>query len=160
MDILVTVADFITLLSGLDASKVIIARENYLKVNFNDDIIVIDSLVNTPINRSNKYNGETEEMNYTIYYSSQMTIDFYGTNALTNANKVIALFNSQAAHEFKRDNNIEIFHNKNLTNLKELQGKTTYDRFQLEVVVKYNEAYTETGVLRIDTATLDIHTDN
>jgi len=159
MSILVTVADFVTAISGLAADKVIIARENYLESNFNDNIAVVDSLISTPLGRNNDYDGEEEELTYRVYFKSQMTIDFYGTNALTNANKFIARLNSQQAHEFKRDNNIEVFHNKTITNIKKLQGKTTYDRFQIEIMVKYSEEFTD-DVLRIDTAEFEINTNN
>ena len=157
MDILVTIAQYVTIVSGLSEDKVIIARENYLNSNFNNNIAVVDSLVNKTIGRKNDYDGsdDIEEMTYITYFKSQMTIDFYGSNALSNANKFIARLNSQEAHEFKRDNNIEIFHNKTITNVKEMQGKTTYNRFQLEIVVKYTEIFIE-DVLRIDEAQIGV----
>jgi len=159
MDILITVAGFVTAISGLAADKVIIARDNYLKSDFNDNIAVVDSLISTPIGRRNDYDGEAEELTYKVYDKSQMTIDFYGTNANTNANKFIARLNSQQAHEFTRDNNIEVFHNKTNSNIKKLQGKTTYDRFQIEIMVKYSDEFTD-DVLRIDTAEFEINTNN
>ena len=159
MSILNKVASFVTAVTELDADKVIIARGNYLKTDFNDDIVVVDMLISTPAGRSNDFNGEDEKLTYMVRNKATFTLDFFGTNALTNANKFIARLNSQQAYEFKRDNQIEVFHNTVLTNVKKIQGKTVYDRYQVEIMVKYSEQFTE-DVLRIDTVEYTIVTNN
>jgi len=150
MSILVTVADFVVAVTGLDDDEVIIGRENYLEIDFNTNIIIVDGLLFTPIGRTNNYDGTEEELNYSVRNKVICTLDFYGTNALTNANKFFARLDSQEAYEFKRDNQIEVFHNTSLTNVKELQGISTYERWQVEIMVKYTEQFTD-DVLRIDT---------
>lgn len=151
MNILVLVCDLVALTTNLTDEEVIIARENYLESNFNASLAVVDTLTVTPIGRGNSYNGDDEELIYSVRNKGTFTIDFFGTNAFVNANTFIARLNSQSSHEFTRDNNIEVFHNTSLTNIKKLQGKTTYDRFQVEVMIKYTEEFTD-DVLRIDTA--------
>lgn len=159
MSILNKVASFVTAVTALDADKVIIARGNYLNTDFKDDIVTVDMLISTPVGRSNAFNGEDEELTYTVRNKATFVLDFFGTDALTNANKFIARLNSQQAYEFKRDNQIEVFHNTTLTNVKKLQGKTLYDRYQIEIMVKYSEEFTD-DVLRIDTAEYTIITNN
>lgn len=159
MSIIITVAQFVTAVSALAADKVIAGRENYLEVDFNNNIIVVDNLIATPTGRSNAYDGDVEALTYTVKNKASFTLDFYGPNALTTANKFIARLNSQQAYEFKRDNDIEVFHNTTLTNVKQLQGKTTYNRFQTEIMVKYSEQFTD-DVLRIDTLQYQVYTNN
>lgn len=134
---------------------IVIARTNYQDLDFTQDLAVIDVLQTTPVSRSQEFDGELEEMTYIVYNSTQATIDFYGDNALDNANKLVALLDSQTAYEYQRDNGIEVYHNKTLTNLKNIQGVTVYERYQLEIVVKYNKTLTE-AVRRIDTAQTDV----
>lgn len=159
IDSLIAVAGFATALTEVNASKVIIARENYLETDFNNDIILVDMLSASPIGRSDGFNGDAESITYTVKYKAVFTLDFYGTQGLDNANKFIARLNSQTAYEFKRDNDIEVFHNTNILNIKQIQGKSNYDRFQVEIMVKYSQQFTE-AVLRIDTAEYTIISNN
>lgn len=159
MDILVKIADLITLISDLPTDKVIIARDNYLQSNFKDDIAIVELLTAPTIATSDSYDGLLEELTYRTLYKATVTIDFYGDNSLSTANKTIALLRSQKSHEFKRDNEIEVFRNKSLTDVKNLQGTTNYNRYQLEFVVKYYEEFVD-NVLRIDTAQIVVNTDN
>lgn len=158
MDILVTIASLIPQLTDLTDEQSIIARDNYLDSDFKSDLAVVDSLLNEPIGRTPSYDGENEQLTYQTYRKTQMTVDFYGSNAETNAYTFEARLNSQLVYEFARDNDIEIFNNKTVQNIKNIQGKTVYDRFQLEIVVKYNETITD-EVLRIDTAVMEVYTD-
>ena len=159
MSIINTVAEFVTTVTALAEDKVIVGRANYKNVNFNDNIAIVDSLISTPVGRSNGFDGDTEQLTYTVKNKASFTIDFYGINAETNAIKFIARLNSQEAYEFKRDNDIEVFHNTTMTNVKDIQGKTVYNRFQVEIMVKYTEEFID-EVLRIDTAEYTIITDN
>jgi len=159
MSILITVASLVSLVANLADDKVIVARENYLESDFNANIAVVDDLTITPIGRSNSFDGDAEDLTYSVRNKGVFTIDFYGPDALTNGNIFIARLNSQDAHEYTRDNDIEVFNNTTLTNIKKLQGKTTYNRYQVEITVKYTEEFTD-AVLRIDTAEYTIITDN
>lgn len=159
MDILVTIATLIPMITDLTDDQSIIARDNYLDSNFKDDLSVVDSLLNTPIGRSDSFDGDNESFTFQTYRKTQMTVDFYGVNAEVNANTFEARLNSQITHEFSRDNEIEIFNNKTVQNIKNIQGKTVYDRFQIEIVVKYNQTVTD-DVLRIDTAVMEVHTED
>ncbi len=157
MDILKVVGGLIQAMSIVPTGNVIIARENDLESDFNANIIVVDFLTNTPIGRVRKYDSTAETMTYTVYNKPQLTIDFYGQSASTNSIKFIALLDSQTAYEYKRDNQIEVMHNKTNTNIKQVQGVTNYDRFQVEIVVKYTDEFTE-SILRIDTVQLQVNT--
>ena len=159
MDILKKLGSFVSVVSGLAADKVILARSNYLQSDFTDNIALVDFLTSPTIARTNKFNGTGEELTYRTYYKAQFTVDFYGTDALTNANKFIARLASQVAAEHKRDNELEVFYSKNLTNLKNIQGKTIYNRFQLEIMVKYSLEFTE-EVKRMDTVKLTVNTND
>jgi len=157
MDILIKLADFVSVITGLDPDKVILARANYLQADFNDDIALVDFLSSPAIARSDNYNGTTEQLTYRTYYKATFTVDFFGTNAHTNINKFAARLGSQEASEFKRDNDFEVFFNNNILNVKNIQGKTVYNRFQLEIMLKYSEEFTD-DVLRIDTAQIVVNT--
>lgn len=159
MDILIKLADFVSVVSGLDTNKVIVARANYLDSDFKDDIALVDFLSSPAIARNNEFNGTTEKLTYRTYYKATFTVDFFGTNAGTNINKFVARLASQEASEFKRDNDFEVFYSNNIINLKNIQGKTIYNRFQLEIMVKYSEEFTE-DVKRIDTANIIVNTND
>jgi len=159
MSILKTLGDFVKEILTYDESKIIIARTDYIGVDFNDDIIVIDMLNASPVGRSNSFDGDNEKMDYVVKNKAVFTIDFYGESALLNGNTFIARLNSQLAYEFARDNQIEVYHNTSLINIKKLQGKTTYDRYQVEIMVKYSEQLQD-DVRRIDTAEYTIITNN
>ena len=118
MDILIVLAEFVTLASGLDEDKVIVARGNYLQSDFKENIALVDVLSSIPYGTSDNFDGEVEDYTYRTYYKASATIDFYGTDAIINKNKFVALSRSQAATEFKRDNNIEVLIPKNDINLK------------------------------------------
>lgn len=151
MDILALLGDYTNILTALNNDKILVGRTNFEDVNFNDDLIVIDTLINTPIGKSKSYDGDLEIMTYTTKYRGIFTFDFYGSSSLTLANMFIARIQSQDGREFARDNKIEINLNSSLVNVANIQGVTIYDRYQIEIMVKYSEQYSE-SILRIDTA--------
>ena len=159
MDILKKIGALIILTTELVEGEVVLARKNYLDQDFKSNLAIVDSLLNIPIGRTQDFNGEDEKLTYITYRKSQITIDFYGDDAELNANTFEARLKSQITHEYKRDNNIEVFNNKTIQNIKNVQGKTVYDRFQIEIVVKYTDDLTD-DVLRIDTAQMKVYTDD
>ena len=159
MDILIKLANFVSIVSGLTTDKVIIARSNYLQSDFTEDIALIDILTSQAVGRTSEYIGDTEKLTYRAHYKSTVTIDFFGINSYVNINKFVARLASQDASEFKRDNLLEVFFNKNILNLKNIQGKTIYNRYQLEIMVKYYTDFTD-DVLRLDTVDLTVNTNS
>ena len=159
MDILIKLANFVSIVSGLTTDKVIIARSNYLQSDFTEDIALIDILTSQAVGRTSEYIGDTEKLTYRVHYKSSVTIDFFGINSYVNINKFVARLASQDASEFKRDNLLEVFFNKNILNLKNIQGKTIYNRYQLEIMVKYYTDFTD-DVLRLDTVDLTVNTNS
>ena len=159
MDILIKLANFVSIVSGLTTDKVIIARSNYLQSDFTEDIALIDILTSQAVGRTSEYIGDTEKLTYRVHYKSSVTIDFFGINSYVNINKFVARLASQDASEFKRDNLLEVFFSKNILNLKNIQGKTIYNRYQLEIMVKYYTDFTD-DVLRLDTVDLTVNTNS
>jgi len=159
VDILIKLANFVSIVSGLTTDKVIIARSNYLQSDFTEDIALIDILTSQAVGRTSEYIGDTEKLTYRVHYKSSVTIDFFGINSYVNINKFVARLASQDASEFKRDNLLEVFFNKNILNLKNIQGKTIYNRYQLEIMVKYYTDFTD-DVLRLDTVDLTVNTNS
>ena len=129
----------------------ILGRENYKNTDFKKDLIVVDSLSPAvPISNMDTFNGIVELMNYDTYVRQLATVDFFGDNAETNANKFLALLRSQKATELKEVNKLNVFPANSITKLSELVGTTYYNRYQVEVNLKYT---IEVGLktLRIDT---------
>lgn len=134
----------------LDVTTVL-GRKNYKITDFTKDAIIIDSLSPAvPISNIDTFSGIDEIMNYDTYVRQLVTVDFFGNNAETNANKFLGLIRSQKATELKEVNNLNVFPATSITNLSELVGTTYFNRFQVEVNIKYM-IKVEIETKRIDT---------
>jgi len=138
---------------------IIVGRENFDRIDTSKSFIIVDNLdPGSPIGTNYDYDGDIEEENFSIPVLGVFTIDFYGTNALTNAKAFIVKQRGQLSLELQRDLKITVFHTLRITNLKSIDGSTYNDRRQIEVNVQYNEELT-VDTLRIDTAAVNIIND-
>jgi len=65
------------------------------------------------------------------------TLDFYGDNAYTNANKFVALLRSEKANWYLKDYNLSMLNANSIIDLKDLLGTDYTNRYQVEVSVNY-----------------------
>lgn len=134
-----------------DASLIVIGRENMRKVNSSLGYIVIDELVSVPAGTPQSFDGDAEKQEFAVQMKGDFTLDFYGTNARTNAVNFQALQGSQKSYELQRDLGFAVYHATSFRNLKNLEGSQYKNRYQIEVSLYYNEVIT-VDTLRIDTA--------
>ena len=134
----IQIANYVQSLMNDENLIIIVGRENYENIDFNQDIILIDSL--TParnVSALDSYDGLNEKETFTTYFNQLFTFDFYGNNAYTNANKFIALLRSEKASWYLKDNNISMLNSNSIIDLKDLLGTDYTNRYQVEVSVNY-----------------------
>jgi hypothetical protein len=148
--ILDQIADYVTALMAFDPSKVIIGRENAIKENFSQNYIVIDTLA-PAVNFSNgrDYNPITEKEKLNTVQKGSFTLEFYGTDSDSNCNKFVNLQSSQQGKDLQKTYGITCYKASNINNLKQLVGNKYFDRYEIEVMVLYNDSF-EIDTLRIE----------
>jgi len=151
-------ANYTQQLLSFNPSLIVIGRENADKVDSSRDYIVVDELFSVPTGRSEDFNKDDEEQEFSVLMSGDFTIDFHGDNARANAAKWVVLHRSQKSYELQRDIGITIYHVTSFRDLKSLEGSQYKNRYQIEFKIRYH--ITETiETLRIDTAQTDIIVD-
>jgi len=138
-------------LMEFDEKKIIKARTGYELNIFKDDIIFVDTLLSNMISKQDTWDPVLEKQKLATVAQSIFTLDFFGDNAYTNATRFINLQSSQLAREVMDTHDVSIYHGMNLRNLKNVGGKTIYERWQLEVSV-VDIIKDEIELLRIDEA--------
>ena len=154
--VLIQLARFVRDLLPHSEDLIKIGRQNFDRVAFETDYIVIDSLAaDIPLASSEGYDGAGEEMTYTELVSRPVTFDFYGFNAHANCRKFRLLARSQASLELQDALGITVWHPGGATDVKSLTGQQYGERMQLECQVHYSPSLV-VDILRIDTAQLRI----
>lgn len=152
----IQVADFTKALMNDNNLIIILGRENFENVDFTQDIILIDSLtVAKNISAMDSYNGTSEIQTFTTYFNQLFTLDFYGDNAYTNANKFVALLRSEKANWYLKDYSLSMLNANSIIDLKELLGTDYTNRYQVEVSVNYF-VNVDISTLKIDTINYEI----
>lgn len=149
--ILESIAEFTTDLMEFDPTKVIIARTNYMNVNFNDNLILIDMLASNPMGKSSKYNSVTEMMEYQALMKGVVTVTFYGDSSFDNAVKFITMMESEEAINSAYLNDITYRFPTRIQNTGRVNGTTQQEKYEIEMVVHYIHT-TARSVLSIETA--------
>ena len=152
----IQVADFTKALMNDNNLIIILGRENFENVDFTKDLILIDSLtVAKNISATDSYNGTSEIQTFTTYFNQLFTLDFYGDNAYTNANKFVALLRSEKANWYLKDYNLSMLNANSIIDLKDLLGTDYVSRYQIEVSVNYF-VNVDISTLKIDTINYEI----
>lgn len=159
MTIKIKVANYVEQLLNFDADKVILGRENFDRMDFTEDFIIIDSIaLGVPVARAESFDGDLEEQTFNARLMATFTVDFYGANAYQNAFSFSLLQGSQKNFELCRDLDLTMHSVSNITDLKSLEGTDQTDRIQLEVKIGYEETVT-IETLRIDTVEIEFTND-
>ena len=147
--ILVAIADYITDLMSVGASKVIVGRENATQETFSNDYIVVDTLTTTPQSHSREYDWDAEKETRITSLQGSFTIEFYGDNAEVNANKFVNIQSSQLGKGLQKQYNITLYRPSSINNLKQQAGNKYFNRFEIEIMIQYNQSF-EIDTLRIE----------
>lgn len=134
--------------------KVLLARENYTNLNFEDNLALVDDLPLEAISTNDSYNGATEVQSLTIFNKGVFTIDFYGADSKANALKFISLCRSQKAFDLSRSLKVSVNSPTSITDLKELVGTKYYKRYQVSFTASMCDTL-DIETLRIDTAGIE-----
>lgn len=122
---------------------------------FNGDYIVIDALApGQPLARGERYDGTAEELTLSSRMRLPVTIDFFGTNAYNNAEKLQLLLNSDKARDLQEQYKVTVGGISQMTDVKALTGQQYGNRVQVELVIQYSPSIV-LDVLRIDTAVVE-----
>ena len=152
----IQVANFTKALMNDINLNIILGRENFENVDFTKDLILIDSLtVAKNISATDSYNGTSEIQTFTTYFNQLFTLDFYGDNAYTNANKFVALLRSEKANWYLKEYNLSMLNANSIIDLKDLLGTDYTNRYQIEVSVNYF-VNVDISTLKIDTINYEI----
>lgn len=138
--------------------EIVIGRENFIKFNTSDDLIVIDYLVAVPLSNGEKFDGNDEVMSIGTLNRYKVTILCVGDNASSNQSKIRLMIRSQRSRELQRQLGIRVGSESNFRNLKELHGTIRDDSFEMELDVDIYEDI-DIDTLRIDTAVININSE-
>jgi hypothetical protein len=148
--ILSSLADYVGNLLAYDQSLIVLGRSNLNRIDLNESYIIVDSIDQRVAGVSESFDSTLEVMTYITNISASCTLNFYGTNAHTNAIGFITLQPSQASYELLRDNNFNVYHTSSIRNIKSLDGSDYNNRYEIEINLIYNEKR-EVNTKRIDT---------
>ena len=148
--ILIDLANYVTELLNYDETKILVGRENATQKTFEDDYIVIDTLSPAQnLTTLKKYDGVNETLNITNILKGTFTLEFYGKDAYMNVYKFLAMQNSQLAKDLEKKYQIMVGKGENINNTKQQAGGRYYNRYEVEVVIQYDETL-QIEALRIE----------
>ena len=137
-DIVQKVCQFTKQLLDYEHDLILRGRENFEKIDFSQDYIVVDELVSIEESTTEKFIGEESRFLKVLNMTASMTIDFYGSNALSNAQKWATIKNLQFGKELQQGLRINLKNVSSIRNLKSLTGTQYNNRYQVECVVWFN----------------------
>jgi hypothetical protein len=114
------------------------AKTNESQDTSNADRIIVDLLVAKTYGRTKKYDVSTETQTVTLLKDATITIDFYGDNALDNAQTFEALLDSEEGTVKQKTYGVTIYNPTDTTNVMQLQGKQYNNRYQITAQMRYN----------------------
>lgn len=138
MDIVTQLCKFTQQLLSYDKDLILRARDNFERINFSSNYIVIDELASVAASSTEKFTGEISEYEKVINMTSQITLDFFGQDGLSNAQRWSTIKNMQAGSEIQQALGVNILNVSTIRNLKALTGSKYTDRYQVECRVWYN----------------------
>lgn len=126
---------FIVDLMNVDDSSVLFGRENFEYIDFNTNIIVIDSIVSDTRALVDSFDSVNDKGIFTTVVRYTTTVDFFGKDATESANKFLALCRSQLALDLSAKYKITPHTSISYQNLKILSGTDYENRIQLTLYV-------------------------
>jgi hypothetical protein len=147
--VLKILGDYLTALLDFDPEKIIIGRENFLKLDTNNSFIILDYLASTPLGGFKEFDGEAEKISIGTLTRFRATILTIGDNASDNINNIELLIKSQKGLELQSELGIRVGYSLGVRNLKELHGSIFTDTFEMELNIDTVKSI-DVDTLRID----------
>jgi len=137
-DIVAKVCKFTEQLLAYEHDLILRGRDNFERVDFSKNYIVIDDLVSTVVSSVEQFKGDQSIYSKVLNMRSIITLNFYGSNALSNAQRWATIKGLQAGREIQSELRIDILQTGSIRNLKALTGKQYNDRYEVECTCWYN----------------------
>lgn len=153
-DPLIQLARYTRDLLGVDESIIKLGRDNFDNTDFSQPLIVVDTLTTAPQYSNFNYDNVAEQRTHTVNILGDFTLNFYGSDALTQSSIWVTMNTSEAGRQLQQLYEIQIYRGTSVNNLRWLAGAQYNNRFEVSVRMRYNIEHTS-SVLRIDTAQLD-----
>ena len=137
-DIVQKVCQFTEDLLDYSHNLILRGRDNFERIDFSENYIVVDELVSVEQSTTQKFIGGESRYLKTLNMTASVTLDFYGSNALSNAQKWATIKNMQAGIELQQGLGINLKNVSSIRNLKALTGSQYNNRYQVECIAWYN----------------------
>ena len=139
-------------MDGFDQDNILFGRENEERADFEQEIIVIDTLAaSNLISTLESYDPEAEEESIGTVVSTPCIVDFYGENAYSNAMLFSAMNRSQKGKNAAKTHGLNVFNVNQFTDVAKLTGQQYSPRIQIALNVQHCEEVA-LELLRIDEA--------
>lgn len=154
-------AQFTRDLLGVSNSTIAVGRTGKLRGSADSAQIVIDTLGGGRLLANGKdFDGDAEEVAYSLLEEWRVTVDFYGDGAYDNAQSFRLRCLSEKARQLSSALGIAVHIPSRITDVKRLLGaKAHRNRYQIEVIVHHSTSEA-VDTLRIDTAQVTVYTEN
>lgn len=150
---------FIRDLLNHDENLIKEGQANEVMVNSVENYITVSSAAPAQTrSKSKSFDTVKEELTVYTAYSMTVAVDFYGTDAYTIASKMQLLIKTDKAKVLQRTHGLGLGTVSSVADIKQLTGQQYINRYQLTLVMYYNESLT-IDVKRIDTAEIEINTE-
>ena len=149
-----TLRKFVRDLLGYDQALIRKGRANFDREVFERGYIIVDEGVQNKKYTQRQYDSEAERQTISVNYVGDFTIDFFGDPARMNGDVFVGLLKSQESKNLQRTLGITIYQPSTLTNLRFLAGTDFGERYQLNLIMRYNVEH-EVDLLRIDRAVIE-----
>jgi len=143
----------------LDYDEQLIKRgeSNSIRADDKTNYIVVNSLSPALAQaKGSEFDGNAEVLTLSSAYRMPVTIDFYGTDAYTNANKLQLMLKSDKAKYLQKLHQITVAAVSAVADVKQLTRQQYINRYQLTLNLLYNESIA-LDTLRIDEAVTEIN---
>lgn len=132
-----------------------LGRLNEAREWFDGSYIVVDSLAPAqPMARGTRYDGVAESLTLSSRMRQAVTIDFFGTDAYANTERLQLMLMSDQARYLQEQYAVTVGAITQITDVKALTGQQYGNRMQAELTIQYSPSITY-EVLRIDTAVIE-----
>ncbi len=137
-----------------DSGKIDRSRANFTQSKLTDNLIVVDVLSEKVVARSKSFDSENEIETVILHKKAELAIDFYGVDALDNAQTFEAALTMESGYNTFVKTQVRMYHPTNLINVKILQGKQYGERWQINTLMRY-DLQKATPVRRITSGRLE-----
>lgn len=160
MNPLLQVARYTRDLLGYDEQLIKLGRSGYYRDDYDTGIIAIDSLAPAKVvSRSTFFDADEELQKSLFSYEQVVTLNFYGNDALNNAQKWLGYNSLELGYQLQRIYAVSVYIAGGPADLKSLSENQYTNRYEVTATIRYN-VEESLPVYRIDSGTVQGITDN